>query len=207
MKFLGRFAMLLFLCVKAETNTVWREFGNNVTLRCSSCSERYDGMYLYLYQQRKERRQVLFYPGRTNTITPGHTFMKRIHTEGSLRNHTVTISQLTVDDAGFYKCVYFTFSTSETQCSNYTLFVKGVAPCSCPLAEDKSPCLVWIIIAAFTTGMLVTIPFILLVVWRVRRRSGSSRRTSVPRPVSNGNVYEVMTPAREALPPGPRACA
>ncbi|XP_037328606.2 uncharacterized protein LOC119218343 [Pungitius pungitius] len=202
MKLLGRFAMLLFLCVAAETNTVWREAGNNVTLRCSSCSEGYDGMYLFLYQQQNPRKQVLYYPK-----TPGDTFMNRTVTEGSLRNHTVTISQLTVDDAGFYKCVYIKFPRVETQCSNYTLFVRGVAPCCCPLAEDKSPCLAWIIIAAFTTGMLVTIPFILLVAWRVRRRCGSSRRTSVPRQVPNDNVYEVMTPAQEAPPPGPQCCA
>ncbi|KAM8878067.1 uncharacterized protein AB9W97_014088 [Spinachia spinachia] len=194
MKLLRWSAMLLCLCFNAETSAVWRESGDNVTLRCSSSDERYDGMYLYLYQEHMTQVQVVYYPGpQHNIVTAGARFRGRIHTDGSLRNNTVTISKLTVNDTGFYKCVYLQFGSDETPCSDYTLFVRGVAPCSCLLTHGKSPCLVWIIIAAFITGTLVTLSFIPLVVSRVRRWS-SSRTTAAPRQVSNDNVYEVMNP-------------
>ncbi|XP_040042433.2 uncharacterized protein LOC120825102 isoform X2 [Gasterosteus aculeatus] len=204
MNLLGWFAMSLCLCVNAETNAVWRDSGDNVTLGCSSCDKGYDGMYLYLYREHKPRIQVVYYPDSGDETTPGDAFIERIQTNGSLSKHTVTISTLSVNDSGFYKCVYVTFPSGETSCSNYILFVRGVAPCPCPLGYDKSPCRVFIIVAAFTACMLVTIPFILLVISRVRRWSSSRR---VPGPLSNDNVYEVMSPAREELPPGPCASA
>lgn len=108
-----------------ETNAVWRDSGDNVTLGCSSCDKGYDGMYLYLYREHKPRIQVVYYPESGDETTPGDAFIERIQTNGSLSKHTVTISTLSVNDSGFYKCVYVTFPSGETSCSNYILFVRG----------------------------------------------------------------------------------
>ncbi|XP_068583250.1 T-cell antigen CD7-like [Cebidichthys violaceus] len=221
MKLLHWFSLLLCVCVNAESNAMWRESGENVTLRCSSagCSssiEGYEGMYLY--QNHTEQIEV-FYCNTMAGVTEASGFKDRIQTAGSLKNLIVTISNLTVNDSGFYSCVFIKFQSPAVQCSVYPLFVKGVAECSrsteapCALADEKSPPLVLIIVAACTIGMLVTIIFILLIVPRVRRRTSSRRSTAgVPQQVSNDNVYEDMTknglhPLREQLPASPHDCA
>ncbi|KAK9540021.1 hypothetical protein VZT92_002497 [Zoarces viviparus] len=213
MKLLRWFSLLLCVCVNAENNAVWRESGENVTLRCSSAGcpssvEGYEG--IYLYHNSTKCRQVLYYNfigGATDRITPTRSFKDRIQTEGSLKNFNVTISKLTVNDSGFYSCVFIKFQGRDVQCSVYTLFVRGAAQCSnsteapCALSDEKSPPLVLIIIAACTIGTLVTIIFLLLVVPRVRRRSSSRRSTTgVPPQAPNDNVYEVMVKNAAGLP-------
>ncbi|XP_054461183.1 uncharacterized protein LOC129096431 [Anoplopoma fimbria] len=221
-------------CIGMAYNAVWRESGQNVILRCSfaGCSSSikgYDAMYLY--QDHKERRQVLYYhsnPGGTDKITPGLSFKGRVRTEGTLKDHTVTISGLTVDDAGVYSCVFLKYPDGEVTCSVYTLFVgctivqnstvqaSRVEPCSAStgapygLADEHIPPMVLIIIAACTLSTLATIIFILLIVPRVKRWTCSRIRTAdVLQQVFNDNVYEVMTkngllPLQEQPPPGPQ---
>ncbi|KAK5865932.1 hypothetical protein PBY51_020162 [Eleginops maclovinus] len=203
MRILSCFALLLFLSASADNNGVWRESGENVTLRCyiAGCTEinsntEYDGMYLYLKQNHKERKEVLYYhpyPKRTDKITPRDRYLGRIQTTGSLNDHTVTISRLTTDDSGFYSCVYTKFNHNESKCIVHTLFIKGVAPCSTTTvmlvaSPNKKGPLVLIIGAACTICTTVTIIFTLLIVWACSRR----RRTSVLQ-VSNEYVYETMT--------------
>lgn len=121
-----------FASFLTDNNALWRESGENATLKCSSsgCSssiEGYDGMHLYLYQDQKEPVNVLYYhsyPGSTDKVTPGIRFTDRIQTSGSLKNQTITISRLTVDDSGFYRCVYIRVP-HEVTCSVYTLFIRG----------------------------------------------------------------------------------
>ncbi|XP_074486587.1 uncharacterized protein LOC141764844 [Sebastes fasciatus] len=170
------FTLLLCLSASAESKAVWRVSGESVTLKCSfaGCSnitKGYDGMYLY--QDAEERAEVFYYhpnPGSTDKITPGTRYTDRIQTNGSLKYHTITISNLTVDDSGFYKCVFIKFPGVEDECSVYTLFIRGEAPCSesavvaLALTNEKSPPLVLILIAACTITLLVTMIFILLIV-------------------------------------------
>ncbi|XP_033481185.1 uncharacterized protein LOC117256008 [Epinephelus lanceolatus] len=201
------FTLFLCLSANAENNAVWRESGKNVTLECSSAGcptsiKGYDAMYLYQYQDLKEPQQVLYYFSNTELnvrTTPGQRYTGRIQTEGSLQSHTITISSLTVDDSGVYKCVY-TKIPSEVECNAYTLFVRGVAPCSrsaevpCARTSEKSPPLVLIIIGACTISMLVIVINIILIIPRVRRWKRSKRTTAARvRQVSNDNVYEIMT--------------
>ncbi|XP_034752913.1 uncharacterized protein si:ch211-188c18.1 [Etheostoma cragini] len=200
----------LLLCVfaNADNNAVWREAGQDVTLKCSStgCPSsdgEYDGMYLYYSrdQDHKEQKEVLYhhpYPNSTSKITPRKTYSGRIETKGPLSNHTITISNLTVDDSGFYSCVYMK-AAGDVRCSAYTLFISGVAPCPTSAPEVPSvlvieKLMVLIIMAACTVSTLVTVIFILLIVPRVKRWARSSRRrtTSVAQ-VSLNDVYEVMS--------------
>ncbi|XP_029286175.1 uncharacterized protein LOC115007442 [Cottoperca gobio] len=197
------FTLLLCVSANAGNDAMWRESGENVTLRCSSAGcpsgkKKYDGMYLYLNQYHAKQKQVLYYhpcQHSTDKITPGVTFLNRIQTNGSLESNTITISQLTVNDSGFYSCVFQIFP-DEVQCSVHTLFIRGVAPCSisaqvpCALTSEKSPPLVVIIIAACIISTLVTMIFVLLILPRVKQRI--CRRRSVQQ-VSNDYVYEVMT--------------
>lgn len=117
-----------FVSFMTENIAVCREPGENVTLLCSSegCLKDYVGMYLY--HKFKERQEVLYYhhnPGSTHKITPRERYENRIQIDGPLKNHTITISNLTADDSGFYSCVYKQFPTGEAKCNVYTLFVRG----------------------------------------------------------------------------------
>ncbi|TNN71023.1 hypothetical protein EYF80_018839 [Liparis tanakae] len=206
MKLLRWSTLLLCLCVDAENIAVWRESGENVTLRCTTagCSgniEMYDGMYLY-HTDREKRKQVLYHAGSTEQINLEDGYKNRTQKEGSLNNHTISISELTVDDSGLYSCVFLSFP-DLVQCSVHTLFVRGMSPCSRSTgapsapADKKSPplihLLIGITIASCTFGMLVTLIFILLIVPRVRRCRSSRRAASVPQQVPDDTVYEEMT--------------
>ncbi|XP_044044981.1 uncharacterized protein si:rp71-81e14.2 [Siniperca chuatsi] len=198
------FILLLCLSANAENIAVYRESGENVTLECSSAGcpssiEAYSGMYQY--HDYKEREEVFFYysiPGSPDKITPRERYKNRIQTNGSLKNLSVTINNLTVDDSGFHSCVYKNIAIGELQCNVYTLLVIGVAPCYrseiVPLApaNEKTLTLVLIIIAACAISTLVTMIFILVIVPRVKQCTCSRRTTTVPQ-TSNDYLYEVMT--------------
>ncbi|XP_078136488.1 uncharacterized protein LOC144536983 [Sander vitreus] len=206
MKHLCWSTLLLCVVANAKNNAVWREAGNNFTLKCSSAGclssiEGYDGMYLYhdRDEDHKEQKEALYchsYPDSTYKITPRKRYTGRIETKGSLLNLTITISNLTVNDSGFYSCVYIKNPPDEVRCNVYTLFISGVAPCSTSvppvLVNEKSPSLVLIIIAACTVSTLVTVILILLVFPRVKRWTSSRRRRTSVEQVSSDYVYEVM---------------
>lgn len=85
-------------------------------------------MYLHGTFAKQEKNVVLYYsskPGKEDKITPREKFKKRIQTNGPLKNHTITISNLTVHDAGFYSCNYTKFPRDSVICNVYMLVVKG----------------------------------------------------------------------------------
>ena len=118
-----------FLSSLTENVALWP---TSVTLKCSSagCSssiEGFDGMHLYLYQDQKEPINVFYYhsyPKSTDKVTPGVRFTDRIQTIGSLKDQTITISNLTVEDYGSYRCVYIKVPR-EVTCNVYTLLIRG----------------------------------------------------------------------------------
>ncbi|XP_073325131.1 uncharacterized protein [Pagrus major] len=178
-----------------EDTAVYRRVGESVTLKCSSegcpsCVEESISMYLY-QQEYKGVEEVLYYDGRNDNISPRHRFISRIETTGSLMNHTITISSLTMEDTGFYRCVYMNKNDDRVKCKGYTLIVRGM-PCVPP---NQSPPLELVIIATCVISTLVTVIFILLILRT--KQWASIRRTT--RRVSNDNVYEVMN--RNALRP------
>ncbi|XP_051240205.1 uncharacterized protein LOC127354356 [Dicentrarchus labrax] len=229
------FILLLSLFANAKDNTaVYKESGESITLECSSAGcpssiEGYTGMYLY--HEFKELDEVLYFhskPGTADKITPRPRYKNRTQTEGPLKNHTITISNLTVDDTGLYRCAFIKFPGDKVRCNVYTLIVGGglnesgvvcklcdvlqhpASGMPCASTSKKSQPLVLIIIATIASSTLVTVIFILLILPRVKQwTSNRRRRERVPR-VSNDYVYEVMTKngfcslaAPERSPPSP----
>ncbi|KAF3852272.1 hypothetical protein F7725_005627 [Dissostichus mawsoni] len=198
MRILSCFTLLLFLSANAD-NAVWRASGENVTLRCSvegcpNSNSEYDGMYLYLNQYHEEQKEVLYYhssPGTPDNIAPRERYEDRIQTNGSLKDHTITISRLTVHDSGFYRCVFIDFPHVRVACRGAPCPPAEVPPAL--TCENHLPP-VLIICAAGTVCTIATIIFILLIVPRFRRWVCSRRRARRVEQVPNNEyVYEVMT--------------
>uniref|UniRef100_A0A8C4GGU8 Immunoglobulin subtype domain-containing protein n=1 Tax=Dicentrarchus labrax TaxID=13489 RepID=A0A8C4GGU8_DICLA len=114
-----------------NNTAVYKESGESITLECSSAGcpssiEGYTGMYLY--HEFKELDEVLYFhskPGTADKITPRPRYKNRTQTEGPLKNHTITISNLTVDDTGLYRCAFIKFPGDKVRCNVYTLIVGG----------------------------------------------------------------------------------
>lgn len=118
-----------FISFMTEDIAVYRWEGESVTLKCSSegCPVSVDesiGMYLNR-QDWKGVEEVLYYHRRNGKITLQERFNSRIITTGSLMNHTITISNLTMEDAGCYHCVYVNRNAVRFKCNGYTLVVRG----------------------------------------------------------------------------------
>ncbi|XP_076585714.1 uncharacterized protein LOC143320144 [Chaetodon auriga] len=215
---------VLLLCVSAsadENIVASRASGQSVTFKCSSAGcpnsiEGYTGMYLYW--DFKERKEVLFWnsqAGPTDEISPRGGYENRIQINGSLKNHTITISNLTMHDSGLYSCVYTKFPKIKVDCQAHLLLVsdrrthtgddsneggamlKSKEPdvpqhLLSEVSECQSPPLPLIVIATGAISMLVTVIFILLILPRVKQWTCSRRPTKALQ-VSNDYVYEVMT--------------
>ncbi|XP_038568611.1 uncharacterized protein LOC119898545 [Micropterus salmoides] len=193
------FISLFCFSASAENIVLSRESGENVTLKCFSagCLSINEGYGMYLYHDFSSKEEVFYYysSGSNEKITPRERYKNRIQTNGSLENHTVTITDLTVDDSGIYSCVYKDVTT--VHCNVYTLCVREVAPCfrsvemPCIPSSEKTLPLGLIIIATFAISTLVNTIFILIIVPRVKQRTSRRQTTRVPQ-VTNDNMYEVM---------------
>ncbi|XP_041790019.1 uncharacterized protein LOC121604537 isoform X2 [Chelmon rostratus] len=213
--------LLLCISVSAEDKTVYQAPGESVTLECSSAGcprsiEKHSGMTLYW--EYEERGEVLYYhtsPGSADKVTPRKGYENRVQTNGSLKNLTVTISSLTVNDTGFYRCVYTKFPSDRVQCNVHKLFVRdghtsardGSSEGSVTQKPPEPDCLLhppsvpecqslslWlVIIATCTISSLVTAIFSLLILPRVKRWISSRRGPTKAPQLSTDYVYEVMT--------------
>ena len=121
-----------FVSCITEDIAVYRWEGESVTLKCSSegrpsNAEEYNGLYLYRQDCKgEEEEEVLHHHGRNGRISPQQRFSGRVLTTGSLMNHTITISSLTIEDAGLYRCVYVNKNYDRVKCNGYRLVVRGV---------------------------------------------------------------------------------
>ncbi|GAA6233849.1 uncharacterized protein LOC108875862 isoform X2, partial [Lates japonicus] len=84
---------------------------------------------------------------------------------GSLENHTITISNLTVEDSGIYRCVYKKNAQSEDIRNVYILVVSEKE--SEPDGNEKCLPLVLIISVTSAISIMVTMIFIWLIVPKV----------------------------------------
>ncbi|XP_023146552.2 uncharacterized protein LOC111582202 [Amphiprion ocellaris] len=193
--------MLLCLSVNSESVIMCKDPGGNVTLKCSSekCPPLITGyVAMYLYHERTGQEEVLYYSKgfrSPDNVAPRQRYNGRIQTTGSFMSHSITISNLTVDDTGLYSCVYAKEVKYQVKCDVYAVIVTGAASCS-TTAEEKSPPLVLIITAVCITAaisMLVTLIFI-LVIWLTVQQCRRSRRIARNiQSLSHDYVYEVMT--------------
>ncbi|XP_030253710.1 uncharacterized protein LOC115568995 isoform X2 [Sparus aurata] len=191
-----RFKCNGYTLVVRDDILVYGRVGGSITFKCSceGCPgsvEEYTGLSLYR-QVFQEKEEVLYYHRQTGNISPQKQFINRIETTGSLMNHTITISSLTMEDLGFYRCVYVKENDHRVHCKGYILIVRE----NPSVPPNQSPSLVLVIIATYAISSLVTVIFILMI-QRTKQWIGSRRTTT--RRASNNNVYEVMT--RNALRP------
>lgn len=121
------------VCVSSLTENVamCREPGGSITLVCSAAgcpSSIEKSVAMYLYRDFKERYEVLYYSSNQqfqDKVILRNRYVNRTQTVGLLRNHNITISQLTVDDSGVYSCVYKDFPSGEVRCNVYAVVVGG----------------------------------------------------------------------------------
>ncbi|XP_053274917.1 V-set and immunoglobulin domain-containing protein 1 isoform X1 [Pleuronectes platessa] len=198
---------IVFLCISANTGDVLllRKPGENVTLQCSfaECVSSIDGCVgMYLYHGLNPEKEVLYYHY-SEKVTPRKRYSQRVEKNGSLGNHTLTISNLVAEDSGLYRCDYKRTTETDVKCTGYILVVSE--PTSRPEEEhqphvdEKCPPLVWVAVATCAISIFATIIFVLLIL--KLKQWTRSRRTAGSVPIEC--VYEVMTKNRivpEAAP-------
>ncbi|XP_050926650.1 uncharacterized protein LOC108875862 isoform X2 [Lates calcarifer] len=218
--------LLLCLSANAEHTAVYRVSGESVTLECSfteSPNSNDELIGMYLYHDAKTQEEVLYYhssPG-PEKISPRIRYAKRVEKKGSLKKHTITISNLTVEDSGIYRCVYKKNVQSEDIRDVYMLVVSAyvchiypfkncdrcqawcprqykVAPYSVSKKESEpdgsEECLPLMLIIGVTSAVsiMVTMIFTWLIVPKVKQWTSRRRIRNVPQQ-SNEYVYEIMT--------------
>lgn len=190
--------MSLCLSVNSESIIMYKDPGGDVTLKCSdkTCLQPvtgFDGMYLYHEHTGKE--EVLYYCNGCPYIEQRQRCKGRIQKTGDFSNHSITISNLTVDDAGLYSCVYAKSSSYKVKCNVYAVIMTGATSCPTTAEEKSSPLLLIITVACITAAISMLIsPLIFLVIQsRVQRCRHNRRMARNTQPVSHDYVYEVMT--------------
>ncbi|XP_067355796.1 uncharacterized protein [Channa argus] len=188
--------VMICLCVSAEDVAVFREPGQNVTFNCSSagCPSSIDGFAgMYLYHDFTSTEEVLYYHSDPSSekISSRLRYNSRVHKEGFLTNHIITISNLTVNDSGLYRCVYTKTAAIKVNCSVHILVVKGLSVM--PPTAEKCPPLVLIIIGTFVSSILLTVIFTMMVILTVKQWTSNRRRTRNMPLSSSDCVYEIMT--------------
>ncbi|MEQ2210627.1 hypothetical protein XENOCAPTIV_016751, partial [Xenoophorus captivus] len=124
---LACFVLLLCLSAYSEGTVISQEPGGSINLTCSfdGCPSNISGYkYLYLYYEFHEQEEVLFFDTNSPSGTPRLKYEHRIQTHRSTL--TFTISNLTVNDTGMYRCVYKKSANIAVKCSVYAVFITGL---------------------------------------------------------------------------------
>uniref|UniRef100_A0A3Q1HHD6 Ig-like domain-containing protein n=1 Tax=Acanthochromis polyacanthus TaxID=80966 RepID=A0A3Q1HHD6_9TELE len=112
---------LLCWCIMSLCLSVYP--GGSVTLKCSSeeCPQLITGFAaMYLYHEHTGQEEVLYYSSgseSSDNIALRQRYNGRIRTTGSFMNHSITISNLAVDDTGLYSCVYVKQVKYKVKCN------------------------------------------------------------------------------------------
>lgn len=106
----------------------FKESGENITVKCSCNNGNAGIVAMYLFHQKednKEDNEVVFCTRNGSPKTrPKYENRAQIH--GSFMNWTITITNLTVDDSGFFRCAYKNGVLAHFCQMTYAVFVKGV---------------------------------------------------------------------------------
>ncbi|XP_038835167.1 V-set and immunoglobulin domain-containing protein 1-like [Salvelinus namaycush] len=160
--------LLLFYLSFNELTTaaeaiLWVKTGEKFTRKCSTTLKDQNGMFLYVGLD----REVLYYYQRNSKLTPREGYRDRVKTEGPVDQLTITISNLTIEDTGFYRCIYTkynetTYENDINQGRGSTLVVVNANEKPCPSG------VVNVIIISILTILLCVI-FLIWVAPRVKR--------------------------------------
>ncbi|XP_043971222.1 uncharacterized protein LOC122830156 isoform X2 [Gambusia affinis] len=190
---------ILLVCLSAysESTVISQEPGGSINLTCSpdECPDKIDGYnYLYLFHEKDE---VLFFPFTSQSeAMPRGKYERRIQTDRSTM--TFTISNLTVNDEGIYKCVFKKTDKVFVSCSIYGVFITETKSCPMmPPTKDstfvvpRTTLMLFIILICVISVLAMWIFFLLITPrvkqWCIRRRAGGDQK------VSTDNVYEIMS--------------
>ncbi|XP_028264049.1 uncharacterized protein LOC114437493 isoform X2 [Parambassis ranga] len=122
--------MLLCLSASSERVVLFKEPGENVTLKCSEdCPKSIDGFEsLYMYHDFNNTHEEVFFHEREQSspvdkVTERQRYKGRTETSGSYRSLSITIKNLTKEDAGVYTCVYKKTAQDKVSCDVYTVVI------------------------------------------------------------------------------------
>lgn len=90
--------------VYAESEVVWKDIGEDITIRCK-CSEP-DQDYIELKKGLSKEAQVLVIEKKSGKRTILNNFQGRLQVNGELHNIDILIKNLTSNDTGPYWCMY-----------------------------------------------------------------------------------------------------
>ncbi|XP_043971223.1 uncharacterized protein LOC122830156 isoform X3 [Gambusia affinis] len=133
---------------------------------------------------------------RQSEAMPRGKYERRIQTDRSTM--TFTISNLTVNDEGIYKCVFKKTDKVFVSCSIYGVFITETKSCPMmPPTKDstfvvpRTTLMLFIILICVISVLAMWIFFLLITPrvkqWCIRRRAGGDQK------VSTDNVYEIMS--------------
>ncbi|KAK5602550.1 hypothetical protein CRENBAI_008988 [Crenichthys baileyi] len=127
--------------------------------------------------------------------TPRLKYEHRIQTHRSTL--TFTISNLTVNDTGIYRCVYKKSANIAVKCSVYAVFITEKTPCSSIPPTIIPPLMSYVIFICIISVLAMLIFFLLIIPrvkqWCIRRKARGAQT------VSCDTVYEIMTKNPGAL--------
>ncbi|XP_047220325.1 uncharacterized protein si:rp71-81e14.2 [Girardinichthys multiradiatus] len=189
---LACFVLLLCLSAYSEGTVISQEPGGSINLTCSfdgcpSNISRYK--YLYLYYEFYEQEEVLFLDNNSPSGMPRLKYEHRIQTHRSTL--TFTISNLTVNDTGIYRCVRKKSADIAVNCSVYAVFITEKTSCSSiPPTIIIPPLMLYVIFICIISVLTMWIFFLLIIPrvkqWCIRRKARDAQT------VSHDNVYEIM---------------
>ncbi|XP_038835025.1 uncharacterized protein LOC120032874 isoform X2 [Salvelinus namaycush] len=200
-------SLLLFYFSFNELTTaaeaiLWVKTGEKFTMKCSTTLKDQDGIYLYVGLDRD--MEVLYYYQRNSKLSPRDGYWDRVKTEGPVDQLTITISNLTIEDTGFYRCIYTkynetTYENDINQGRGSTLVVVNANEKPCPSG------VVNVIIISILTILLCVI----FLIWvaprgkRCRNQGGSTPQVipdSVYVDMVRNHVYQPDTQQEESNP-------
>ncbi|XP_047434889.1 uncharacterized protein LOC125004372 [Mugil cephalus] len=194
--------MLLCVSTNSDNTMMFIQSGEDITVKCScGTSENIVGMYLlHKTGNNVKEKEVVFL--RTNSVSIRSKYQNRTRINGSLTDSTITITNLTVDDSGVFRCNYKDQRIHDVGACGmtYTVFVKGLKLIMAHCRRETPPVQtltfsVTCVICVLAIVIAILLILLILIMYRRVKPSSGMRRQQVN---NNDYVYEVMTKKSDA---------